>query len=168
MKEVNEMINFNCEEVELTNELMELAKESVEKSLDYFDFDFEVEVALTTVTNPSIKQINKQYRQLDKATDVLSFPMIEWKNPCDLTWFNQVVDGYLNPDNGCVLLGDIVLSMDQVTTQAYEYGHSVQREFAFLLVHSMLHLLGYDHMSIEEDHVMRTYQKKILNTINYK
>jgi len=161
------MIIFDIEEVTISERLLELAKISVDKSIDFLSFDYEVEISFTTVTNESIRQINKEYRGIDASTDVLSFPMIDWPRPCDFHWLEKAIDSHLNPDNGYLVLGDIVLSMDKVKSQAVEYGHSLEREFVFLIVHSMLHLFGYDHMTENEERSMRQYQNKILETIDY-
>lgn len=162
------MISFDIEEYEISDELVELAKVSINKALDYTEFPYEVDVALTTVSNETIREINKEHRGLDKATDVLSFPMVDWVKPCDYDFLDEHVDYYVNPDSECILLGDIVLSMDKVKSQATQYGHSLEREFAFLIVHSMLHLLGYDHMVMDEEKVMIDLQKKIMSTIDYR
>ncbi len=98
-------------------------------------YDDNAEVSVTFLDNPQIRQLNREYRDIDKATDVLSFPLGE----------NGVFDR--NEETQAVLLGDIAISMEKAEEQAKEYGHSFQREVAFLTVHSMLHLLGYDHVN---------------------
>ena len=99
------------------------------------EFDESAEISVRFVDNEQIKELNNEYRDIDKATDVLSFPLGE----------NGVYDH--NPSSGAALLGDIVISMQRAMEQAEEYGHSLDREVAFLTVHSMLHLLGYDHVN---------------------
>ena len=99
------------------------------------EFDESAEISVRFVDNEQIKELNAEYRDIDKATDVLSFPLGE----------NGVYDH--NPSSGAALLGDIVISMQRAMEQAEEYGHSLDREVAFLTVHSMLHLLGYDHVN---------------------
>ncbi len=99
------------------------------------EFGDSAEISVRFVDNEQIKELNKEYRDIDKATDVLSFPLGE----------NGVYDH--NPSSGAALLGDIVISMQRAMEQAEEYGHSLDREVAFLTVHSMLHLLGYDHVN---------------------
>lgn len=101
--------------------------------LDFEHFDGPAEISVTFVDNNRIHELNKEYRDKDSATDVLSFPLGE----------NGEYD--IDEDNGCKLLGDIVISMERAMEQAELYGHSLQREVAYLTVHSMLHLLGYDH-----------------------
>ena len=103
------------------------------------DFGDSAEISVRFVDNEQIKELNSEFRDIDKATDVLSFPLGE----------NGVYDH--NPATGAALLGDIVISMQRAMEQAEEYGHSLDREVAFLTVHSVLHLLGYDHETGEED-----------------
>ena len=111
---------------------------------------FEASVVITG--NDEIQQINLQHRDIDKPTDVLSFPS------CD-----DGVDFPLNPDNGCFVLGDIVISFEKAVSQALEYGHPLERELAFLTVHGCLHLLGYDHERSKEDELeMFKLQERIL------
>lgn len=98
-------------------------------------FEFPAEVNVTFVDDDEIKKLNTQFRHIEKSTDVLSFPLGE----------NGVYD--VNPENNAKMLGDIVISVDHAEKQAKSYGHSLQREIAFLTVHSMLHLLGYDHVN---------------------
>ena len=97
---------------------------------------------------------NKEYRNIDKETDVLSFPAVDYESPSDFTLVRENESSYINPDTGELILGDIILNEDRVRAQAQEYGHTLLREFAFLLTHSMLHLLGYDHMEPEEEKEM--------------
>ena len=113
-------------------------------------FEDSAEVSVRFVDNDQIKELNAKYRDIDKATDVLSFPLGE--------------DGEYdrNPSSGAVLLGDVVISMPRAMEQAEEYGHSLDREVAFLTVHSMLHLLGYDHMEKDEETEMFELQEEIL------
>jgi len=142
-----------------------LAEEIITFVLDYEKFPFEAEVSVTLVDNEGIHEINREYRGVDAPTDVLSFPMIEYSSPGDFSKIEDYDDNF-NPDSGEVLLGDIVLSLPKVDEQAKAYGHSLKREFAFLIVHSMLHLLGYDHMTPEEAAFMENKQKFILNEKN--
>lgn len=113
-----------------------------------------INVVLTTPEN--IRQINKEQRGIDKETDVLSFPMFE-KNE-----IGQV------PDEQFDILGDMVISIDRVTEQAKEYGHSFERELSYMVVHSFYHLLGYDHMVEEEKVKMREKEENLLNKLNIK
>ena len=108
--------------------------------------------------NEEIRRLNKEFRQKDAATDVLSFPMLEFDKNGD------IIDADYDVDDGEIVLGDIVISAERALSQAEEYGHSFLREVTFLVVHSMLHLLGYDHVASEEEETrMRQKQTDILN-----
>lgn len=139
----------------------ELANNVVNAAMDAEDFPFEAEVNILLVNKEEIHEINKQQRQIDRPTDVLSFPMIEYPAPGDFSQIEENNDNF-NPDTGEALLGDIILCVEKIKEQAQEYGHSEKREFAFLILHSMLHLFGYDHMTKEEADIMEAKQKKIL------
>ena len=152
-------------DIELDIPYEDIVRQMVVAALDYENCPYEAEVSVTVVDNKEIQEINKIYRNIDKATDVLSFPMYEYEKAAD---FDNLDDSAFNPESGELLLGDIVISAEKVTAQAKEYGHSKEREFAFLLIHSMLHLLGYDHMEEEERLVMESKQKEILELNDYK
>ncbi len=152
-------------DIELDIPYEDIIRQMVVAALDYENCPYEAEVSVTVVDDKEIQEINKTYRNIDKATDVLSFPMYEYEKAAD---FDNLDDSAFNPESGELLLGDIVISAEKVTAQAKEYGHSKEREFAFLLVHSMLHLLGYDHMEEEERLVMESKQKEILELNDYK
>ncbi len=111
-----------------------------------FRDDCEVEILLTN--NKNIRRINNEQRGIDKATDVLSFPMIDFEKPAQLPGAESE---YVDPETGEIFLGDIVISLEKVRSQAAKYGHSERREFAFLVAHSMLHLIGYDHVNSKEE-----------------
>ncbi len=148
------MIYFQNEQEKfpITYRLKRLIRRAVITSLDYENFQNEIEVSVTFVDNEGIRTLNSQYRGIDRATDVLSFPLIDF-------------EGGEAPaaDEPRVMLGDVVLSLERATEQAEEFGHSFEREVAFLTVHSMLHLLGYDHeLGEEEDLDMRHRQREIL------
>ena len=142
----------------------ELAGQVITAALDFEAFPYEAEVSLLLTDLEEIHEINRTQRGIDKPTDVLSFPMIEYPAPGDFSRLEEAV-GCFHPDNGEAVLGDIVLCVDKVKEQALEYGHSVIREYAFLILHSMLHLLGYDHMTKEEALVMETKQEQILKVL---
>ena len=114
--------------------------------------------------NDSIHEINKESRGIDSETDVLSFPNLSFTIPGNFDSFEDSIDCY-EPDSGELLLGDIVISVDRVISQANEFGHSVLREYAFLIAHSMLHLIGYDHMEEDERVEMEKQQTEIMNTL---
>ncbi len=137
---------------ELTDEIKEMLEKVCLKSLQYEEFNEDCEVSLSIVTNDEIHDINKQFRNIDSPTDVLSFPQLT---------FEEGEEADVN-ENGEIVLGDIIISIDRAKEQAEEYGHSLKRELAFLSVHSMLHLMGYDHMVPEEEEDMFRRQKEIL------
>ena len=140
----------------------ELARRVVEFALDHEGFPYECEVNLTLTDNAGIHEINHEYRQIDNPTDVLSFPMLSYEEAGDFSKLEEDYDDNFNPDTGEIMLGDIIISVDKVFEQAESYGHSIEREFAFLILHSMLHLFGYDHMTPEEASVMEEKQRVIL------
>ena len=138
------------------------------EAVSYENCPFEVNVEVTITGNAEIREINREQRETDKETDVLSFPMIEYEKPGDFTFLESADDyayEYYEPDTGELMLGDIVISSERVYSQAEEYGHSVKRELAFLVAHSMLHLFGYDHMEDEERVIMEEKQREILERL---
>lgn len=156
------------EEVDVTFdfEYKELAEQIVSYCLDYANFPYEAEVNLTLTDNEGIHCINREFRQIDRPTDVLSFPMLSYDTPGDFAFLDNEDNDDFNPDTGEALLGDIIISVEKVYEQAESFGHSTKREFAFLITHSMLHLFGYDHMEAEEAKVMEEKQKEILEQMN--
>ena len=143
----------------------ELAKQVVSFCLEHEAFPYEAEVNLTLTEDEGIHEINREYRQIDRPTDVLSFPMINYQKPGDFSCLEEESEDDFNPDTGEALLGDIIISVDKVLEQAERYGHSPRREFAFLIVHSMLHLFGYDHETEQEREAMEERQRKILDDL---
>lgn len=143
----------------------ELAEKVIVAAMDDEGFPYEAEVNLTLVDNESIREINASYRQIDRATDVLSFPMVNYDEPGDFSVIENGCDEVINPDTEEVMLGDIVISVEKVLEQAQEFGHSAKREYAFLIVHSMLHLFGYDHMEEDDAKVMEQRQREILDVL---
>lgn len=131
----------------------------IHESLELEEVTKDAEISLTFVGNEEIHALNKEYRQKDMPTDVLSFPMV------------PLVDGELqlneskNYQTGDIMLGDIIISLDRAEEQAEDFGHSFKREVCFLVAHSMLHLLGYDHMTEEEEKVMIEKQKIIMDKV---
>ncbi|MDE7131895.1 MAG: rRNA maturation RNase YbeY [Lachnospiraceae bacterium] len=123
---------------------------------------YETTVNLLITDNAGIREYNKNYRDMDRETDVLSFPNIFFDNEGDFSQVENMSADYFDPDSGELILGDIILSADRVLSQAREYGHSVLREFAFLTAHSMFHLCGYDHMEEREAAVMEEKQEAVL------
>lgn len=142
----------NQEKITITYALKMLVRRAIEATLDYEQYQNACEVSVTFTDNEQIHQLNQKFRQIDRPTDVLSFPLFDYDGVCE----EPPVDELFG------MLGDIVLSLEQAAIQAQEYGHSFEREVAFLCVHSMLHLLGYDHETGEEDEAdMRRRQTEI-------
>lgn len=161
-------MTINIEEevsFEFPFEHRELAQKVITFALDHEKFPFEAEICLTIVDNAGIQEINREQRGIDAPTDVLSFPMISYEHAGDFSGIEDSGDNF-NPDTGEALLGDIVISAEKVISQADDYGHSPKREYAFLIVHSVLHLLGHDHMTPEEAAFMENKQTDILNKMN--
>ena len=144
----------------------ELAEFVVGFCLEKEGFPYEAEVNLTLTDNEGIHVLNRECRQVDRPTDVLSFPMLTYERPGDFSFLEAESDDDFNPDTGEAMLGDIVISVPKVREQAESYGHSQRREFAFLIVHSMLHLFGYDHMTEAEAAVMEEKQRVLLDAMN--
>lgn len=134
-----------------------IVADMVEAVCDYVACPYECEVSVSFVDNNEIKKYNKEFRGINKATDVLSFPLNE---AGEMTEFN--------PESNELMLGDIVLSVDKIISQAQEYGHTKTRELAFLTCHSMLHLFGYDHEEDDERIEMEDIQRKLLDNRGYK
>lgn len=126
---------------------------------------YEAEINLLLTDNDGIKAYNKEYRGIDQVTDVLSFPNVDYSQAGDFSLIEGNEEMYCDLDSGELLLGDIMISISKVQAQAEEYGHSLLREFAFLITHSMLHLLGYDHMDSEEAIQMEVKQEEILRKV---
>ncbi|MGL6174273.1 MAG: rRNA maturation RNase YbeY [Cellulosilyticaceae bacterium] len=124
-----------------------------------------IEVSLTVVDEQEIQMINKEQRNIDRVTDVLSFPQIEARAQGGIEWEVLELNGHMNLDTQDIMLGDIVLCYEVAKKQAEEYGHSLEREVCFLVAHSMFHLLGYDHMTEEEEKVMITKQENVLSNL---
>lgn len=133
--------------------------------LDKEKCPYEATVDLTLTDDNAIHEINLQQRGIDRATDVLSFPMTQFPVAGKFDFLEEEMDSF-DPDSGELMLGDIVISVDHVKVQSEEYGHSLLREFAFLVAHSMYHLIGYDHMTEAEAAVMEEKQKNILNDLH--
>ncbi|RDU23075.1 rRNA maturation RNase YbeY [Anaerosacchariphilus polymeriproducens] len=147
------------------NDYEKMAVGVIEKVLDFEDCPYEVEVELLLTTNEGIQKINNEFRHIDKPTDVLSFPLIEYATPSDFSEIETKVEENFNLETGELLLGDIIISVPKMIEQAEEYGHSLEREFSFLITHSMLHLLGYDHMEKNDAVIMEGKQKQILDEL---
>ncbi|MBQ7346956.1 MAG: rRNA maturation RNase YbeY [Clostridia bacterium] len=144
------------DKLEVTYKLKMLVRRAVEATLDYEQYGNPCEVSVTFTDNVGICELNKKFRGIDRPTDVLSFPLFDYAGESE----EPPVDDFKG------MIGDIVLSLEQAEVQAKEYGHSFAREVAFLTVHSMLHLLGYDHETGEEDELeMRRRQSEIMEKL---
>ena len=158
-------IHFECDEgYEYGESYQELITKVIEAALDYEECPYEAEVNVVLTGNEEIHAVNKEFRDIDRHTDVLSFPMIDYDSPSDFDNLEDYME-YFNPETGELILGDIMISLEQAKAQAEEYGHSMEREVAFLTAHSMLHLCGYDHMEEEERLVMEDKQREILEEL---
>ena len=140
----------------------ETARLVIDQVLDEEGCPYEAEVNLLLTSDEEIHRINLEYREVDRPTDVLSFPQVEYDAPSDFSWAEEHEIECFHPDTGELILGDIIISLDKVSEQAEKYNHGRKREYAFLIAHSMLHLLGYDHMTEEEAKEMEEKQSAIL------
>lgn len=136
----------------------------MDAALDYVGCPYEAQVNLLLTTDEQIHEMNRQFRGIDRPTDVLSFPMVEYEAPGEFGFLEDEEDCF-DPESGELVLGDIVISKERVLEQAAAYGHSPKREFAFLIAHSVLHLTGYDHIGEEERLVMEQKQREILEQL---
>ena len=150
-----------CDEEQISRqdpELMELLEKAAELCLKEEGIpDDQIEISLSFVSMEEIHELNNMYRQVDRPTDVLSFPLIEDVQEVD--W---------SEESGEILLGDVVICLDQARRQAKEYGHSEMREIVYLFVHSVLHLLGYDHMEEADKTVMRRQEELVMDALDLK
>ena len=138
-------------------EMKSLVRRAILATLDYEGFEYDTEVSVTFCDNEYIKVLNSEFRNKDSATDVLSFPMYDIDE----------LESETNPD-GSVSLGDIVISLERAAEQASELGHSLKREVAFLVIHSTLHLLGYDHeLSKDDEEAQCLAQREIVETLEF-
>ena len=154
-KETDDSFDFDYEEA---------AKSIIDQALDYLNCPYEVQINLTLTDNEGIHAINKEYRQIDRPTDVLSFPLVDYPEPNVFPdSIEDNAEDYFDLDTGELMLGDIIISVEKCKEQAKEYGHSELREYSFLIVHSMLHLFGYDHIEDDERAVMEEKQREILD-----
>lgn len=152
---------------EITMDYLHIIHEIAEASAEYVHCPYDAEVNILLTDNEQIRIINRENRDIDAPTDVLSFPMIDFREPEDFSLVEEHPEDYFNSDTGELNLGDIVISMDKVYEQAKEYGHSPERELAFLTAHSMLHLSGYDHVEEKERSMMEQKQEEILQQKGY-
>jgi len=159
-------INFEYEASQpLDFDYESLQKRVVEACLDYEECPYESEVSILLTDDDQIQQINQEFRKINAPTDVLSFPSIEYITPGDFSKLEENIAESFHPETGELLLGDIVISVDRAKIQANEYGHSIEREIAFLTAHSMFHLFGYDHMEEVERIRMEEKQNNVLEKL---
>lgn len=154
MKEIFELNYLEVEEKEEYNNLISKTLQECFKEEGLLNSNLYISVTLTDEEN--IRKINKEYRNIDKATDVLSFPMFE----------REEISEILNDKDIEYVLGDTIICMPIVEKQAIEYGHGFDREFAYMLVHSFYHLLGYDHIEENDKIEMRAKEENILTRLN--
>lgn len=155
----------NETDVDFGFDIKEILDAVMAEALSLENCPYEAQVNLLITDDQGIQEFNRQYRQVDSPTDVLSFPMIAFEKEGDFSAAEEDEADYFDPESGELNLGDIIISADKVKEQAEKYGHSIKRELAFLIAHSMLHLCGYDHMEKEEAHVMEQKQEEILSIL---
>lgn len=151
--------------MEFSFQVEEIVEKVMEAVLDSEACPYEASVNVLLTDNEGIRELNREHRNIDRATDVLSFPNIEYALPAVFDHVEEEAADCFDPDSGELILGDIVISVDKVKEQAESYGHSELREFAFLIAHSMLHLCGYDHMEEKEASIMEGKQRDILEML---
>ena len=157
MQEANESVVINFLGLKFQKEIYNLAKEVINKCLEIEKLENKkLQVSVTITNSQEIKQINTTYRNINSETDVLSFPLFEAPELAD------ILKGERNHN---IMLGDIIISLDQAKQQANEYGHSIEREIGFLLTHGFYHLLGYDHINPKEEKLMNKKQETALNKL---
>ena len=157
-RKMNMIVYFENEQetLDVTYKLKMLVRRAIAATLDYEQYENACEVSVTFTDDKSIHELNKKFRGVDRPTDVLSFPLFDYEGQSE----EPPVDELLG------MLGDVVISLETAARQAEEYGHSFEREVAFLTVHSMLHLLGYDHETGDEDEAeMRRRQREIMELL---
>ncbi|NLL77498.1 MAG: rRNA maturation RNase YbeY [Clostridiales bacterium] len=152
----------NETDVEFTFPVEETVNKIMETVLEREGCPYEATVSVLLTDDAGIRAFNKEYRNVDSATDVLSFPNVPYEVPAGFEVLENAEADCFDPDSGELVLGDIIISVDKVKEQAKSYGHSELREFAFLVAHSMFHLCGYDHMEAVEAVVMEEKQEAVL------
>jgi probable rRNA maturation factor len=150
---------------EFSFEVQEVIDAVAQQVLEMENCPYEVQINVLLTDNQVIREYNAQYRDIDRETDVLSFPNVDYESPSAFEGLDENSADYFDPDSGELILGDIILSVDKIWEQAQSYGHSEKRELAFLVAHSMLHLCGYDHMEPDEAAVMEEKQEAALQVL---
>lgn len=154
-------------DTEIPDGYREIAEDIIAASLSYLNCPYDCEVNVIFTNHEGIRTMNREFRGIDKPTDVLSFPLIEYETPGEFAFCEDHPLDYFNPNSGELMFGDIVLNVDRIAEQAEEYGHSRRRELAFLTAHSMLHLAGFDHVDDSERLQMERIQEDILTKKGY-
>lgn len=160
-------IDDRQEKIKPTEELIDKIKATIDFALKEEGVKVPYQISLLFVDNEEIRTINKENRNIDRETDVLSFPMLDYEKDKvykDMYLYYDFDETFMDGDE--LVLGDIVLSLEKALEQSKEYNHSFEREASYLVVHSVLHLLGYDHMEEEEKKIMRNEEEKILSKMN--
>lgn len=157
----------NETELDIGIDYEEIADKVITAALDYVSCPYECEVNILLTDNKGIQEMNRQMREINAPTDVLSFPMIAFLEEGDFSIVEEDEASYFDAASGELLLGDIMISLEKVKEQAKQFNHSMKREYAFLIAHSMLHLSGYDHMIDSERIRMERMQEEILQSIGY-
>lgn len=152
-------------EFDIDTDTENLAVLLLDTALDFLECEYEAECSLLITTGENIRRINNENRGIDAETDVLSFPVTDFKPPCNYDMLDEDDYSQFDYDTGRLMLGDIVISYERVLKQAEEYGHTIKRELSFLILHSILHLFGYDHMTDEDRLIMENIQRNILNEL---
>jgi len=154
----------NAKEDVFAFDTRKVIEQTIAAALDHEHCEYDVYIEVVLTDDEDIHAVNKETRGIDRSTDVLSFPNCFFEKPGDFSKIEEQEDCF-HPETGELMLGDIMISVEHVFAQAKEYGHSVRRELAFLVAHSMLHLMGYDHMEEQERRVMEERQETILRNI---
>jgi probable rRNA maturation factor len=160
-------IDNRQDKLEIDDDILKSVNNIIEYALKEEEVDIDTEISVIFIDNDEIRNINKKQRNIDRITDVLSFPMLDY--PKGRVYKNVYKDNNFSPadlNEGRLVLGDIVLSLERAKEQSEEYGHSFLREVCYLTIHSVLHLLGYDHMEDEEKNIMRKREEEILGKFN--
>ena len=152
-----ELLIDDSQDIDIGKDIIEDVEKVIESSLESESIHNDCQLSLTFTDDEEIRRLNSKYRKMDKATDVLSFPLYTK---------NELEEIKKNGHDIQLILGDIVVSVERAQEQAVEYNHSFKRELCFLVCHSMFHLMGYDHMNEDEGKIMREKEKKVLEKLN--
>ena len=143
-------------------DLKRCAEEVLDAFAEELSLPYEAQCEITVTDDEGILEVNQRERGIGKSTDVLSFPVVQYPDPADFSVLEALSSEAFEPESGELMLGDIMISAEHVIAQSGAYGHSLKREYAFLVTHSLLHLVGFDHMSEPEAEEMEEMQRRIL------